>query len=91
MPYVLARCSTGFAPFRNGFRASSSDRARREIDIKAKRTIAGADTTGLRSFAEQHPRVPLAVACLAPEPQRLGEVRVLPYRQLLAEVAELAA
>jgi len=66
-------------------------RLRLAVEIKAKRTIAGADTTGLRSFAEQHPRVPLAVACLAPEPQRLGEVRVLPYRQLLAEVAELAA
>jgi hypothetical protein len=56
------------------------------VEIGSGGRIVGADISGLRAFSEQHPEVPLAVACLAPEPYDLGGVRILPYRQLLAEV-----
>ena len=50
------------------------------MEIKAKRTVAGADLSGLRSFAQAHPRVRRLVVAEVAEPYRLGEVDVLPYR-----------
>ncbi len=37
------------------------------VVIKSKRTISGANVTGLRSFAEAHPKVPCVVVCPAPQ------------------------
>ena len=65
-------------------------RLRLAVEIKSKSKIAGADMSGLRAFSEQHPGVSLAVACLAPEPYDLAGARVLPYRQLLDQVAKLS-
>ncbi len=55
-------------------------------EIKAKRVVVGADLRGLRSFHEEHPRVPALVACEVPEAHRLGEVRVLPYQAFFDEL-----
>jgi predicted AAA+ superfamily ATPase len=53
------------------------------VDIKSRETISGADVTGLRSFADAHPKVPCAVVCLAPHEHQLGETRVMPYQTFL--------
>lgn len=50
------------------------------MEIKAGRRVAGADLSGLRSFAEAHPRVPRVVASEAPEEHVLSGVAILPYR-----------
>jgi predicted AAA+ superfamily ATPase len=55
-------------------------RLRLAVEVKAKKTVAGADLSGLRSFAEAHPDVRRVVVAEAPEPYRLGDVDVLPYR-----------
>ena len=60
------------------------------IEIKCKQRVAGADTSGLRSFHEAHPKVPTCIVSLAPEPYELGGgVRVLPYAQFLTEFERL--
>lgn len=41
------------------------------VEIKSSRTVAGADLEGLRSFADEHPRVPRFVVTPAAEPHRL--------------------
>jgi hypothetical protein len=51
--------------------------------------IAGADLTGLRAFSDEHPRVPRAVVCDAPEPFQLEGVRILPWRTFLEELPRL--
>lgn len=53
------------------------------VEIKSRKTIAGADLSGLRSFASAHPGVPCFVTCQAPEEHRLGDVTVLPWQRLL--------
>jgi predicted AAA+ superfamily ATPase len=55
-------------------------RLRLAVEIKAKKTVAGADLSGLRSFAEAHPDVRRVVAAEAPAPYRLGDVDILPFR-----------
>jgi predicted AAA+ superfamily ATPase len=50
------------------------------VEIKSKRTVAGADVSGFRSFRDAHPKVPCVVVARVPEPYRLGDVQVLPYR-----------
>jgi predicted AAA+ superfamily ATPase len=52
-------------------------------EIKTARRIAGADLTGLRSFAEENPRVPRFVVTPAAEPHRLEEVLVTNWRDFL--------
>ena len=56
---------------------------RAAIEIKAKTRVASADLSGLRAFAQAHPRVPLVVVALVPEEHRLGAVDVLPYERFL--------
>jgi len=51
------------------------------LEIKAKKRVVSADLSGLRSFAEAHPRVPCVVLALVPEEYRVGDARVLPYRR----------
>jgi uncharacterized protein len=53
------------------------------VEIKSRKTISGADVTGLRSFAEAHPAVPCVVVCLAPRAHRLTDFQVFPYREFL--------
>ncbi len=53
------------------------------VEIKSKKTISGADLTGLRSFAEAHPKVPCVVVCLAPHAHMQADFRVIPYREFL--------
>jgi predicted AAA+ superfamily ATPase len=59
------------------------------FEIKASRRIAGADLSGLRAFRDDHPEVPLAVICNAPEPFTLDGVRVLPWKAYLEELPGL--
>ncbi len=67
-------------------------RLRVAIEIKAKSRIVGADLSGLRSFAQQHPGVPRVVVSLAPEEFRMdGDVRVMPYQNFLDQLDELVA
>jgi len=51
------------------------------LEIKAKKRVVSADLSGLRSFADAHPRVPCVVLALVPEEYRVGDARVLPYRR----------
>jgi hypothetical protein len=51
----------------------------------------GADLTGLRSFGEAHPQVPRMVVAQVPEPYRLGDVSVVPYREFLGRLEALVA
>lgn len=51
------------------------------VEIKAKRRIAGADLSGLRSFAQAHPSVPRVVVCEVPEEHELDATTILPWRR----------
>lgn len=64
-------------------------RLRLALEIKAKRRVAGADLSGLRSFADAHPRVRRVVVAEVPEPYRLGDVDILPYRVFLDQLPRL--
>jgi predicted AAA+ superfamily ATPase len=66
-------------------------RLRLAVEIKAKRTVGGADLSGLRSFAEAHPDVRRVVVAEVAEPYRLGGVDVLPYRMFFSRLARLLA
>jgi predicted AAA+ superfamily ATPase len=56
-------------------------------EIKTRRRIAGADLTGLRSFASEHPKVPRFVVTPNAEPQRLEGVLVTNWRDFLDQFA----
>jgi predicted AAA+ superfamily ATPase len=64
-------------------------RLRLALEIKAKRRVAGADLSGLRSFADAHPGVRRVVVAEVPEPYRLGDVDILPYRVFLDQLPRL--
>jgi predicted AAA+ superfamily ATPase len=64
-------------------------RLRLAVGIKSKKRIAGADLSGLRSFAEVHPRVRRVVVAEVPEAYRFGGVDVLPYRLFLERLPRL--
>jgi predicted AAA+ superfamily ATPase len=53
------------------------------IEIKSTRTVAGADLGGLRSFADEHPKVPRFVVTPAAEPHRQGGTLVTNWRDFL--------
>lgn len=63
-------------------------RLRFAAEIECRATVASADLSGLRSFREAHPTVPVAVVCTAPRPSRIGEVDVLPYADFLDRLPE---
>lgn len=67
------------------------DRLRLAIEIKSTRVISGADVTGLRTFAEQHPGVPRIVVCDAPREHALGDIRVVPWRSFLRDLDDWIA
>ena len=64
-------------------------RLRLAIEIKAKRRVVGADLSGLRSFAEAHPRVRRIVVAEVAEEYRLGSVDILPYRAFFDRLPRL--
>lgn len=64
---------------------------RAAIEIKAKKRIVAADVTGLKSFSAENPKVPLILAAEVPEPWRLGDIEVLPYRSFLERLPEWIA
>jgi predicted AAA+ superfamily ATPase len=64
-------------------------RLRLAVEIKAKKTVAGADLSGLRSFGQAHPRVRRVVVSEVPEPYRLADVDVLPYRTFFQRLPRL--
>lgn len=55
-------------------------------EIKSRKTISGADLTGLRSFADVHPGVPCVVVCQAPQAHSLAGVEIIPYREFLLKL-----
>lgn len=58
-------------------------------EIKARKTVAGADLSGLRSFGAAHPGVRRVVVAEVPEAYRLGDVEVLPYGSFLDRLPRL--
>jgi predicted AAA+ superfamily ATPase len=56
-------------------------------EIKSGRTVSSADLSGLRSFAEAHPKVPRAVVATVPETFRVGDVDVLPWSEFFARLS----
>jgi len=62
---------------------------RAAYEIKAGRRIVRADLTGLRSFREEHPKVPCGVICDAPEEYEIDGMRVLPWREYLQRLPAL--
>jgi predicted AAA+ superfamily ATPase len=59
------------------------------LEIKAKKRIAGADLSGLRSFSEAHPDVPRGIIAEVPEEFELEGCRVLPYQQWLSDMEHI--
>ena len=59
------------------------------IEIRASASVSGADLSGLRSFRQVHPEVPLTVVSTAPEPFTLDGVDILPWRQFFERLPEL--
>lgn len=55
-------------------------RLRLAVEIKSKKRIGTADLSGLRSFADAHPRVRRVVVAEVPEEYELAKVTILPYR-----------
>jgi predicted AAA+ superfamily ATPase len=56
------------------------------VEIKSRRNVVGADTEGLRSFADAHPGVPQVVVAPVPEPFELGGIEVMPPQKFLGEL-----
>jgi predicted AAA+ superfamily ATPase len=50
------------------------------VEIKAKRRIAGADLSGLRSFGQAHPKVPRVVVCEVAEAYEVDGTEIVPWR-----------
>lgn len=59
-------------------------RIRLAAEIKAKQHPSGADCSGLRSFTQAHPDVPLMLVATVPEEYRIGNVDVLPFERFFA-------
>jgi predicted AAA+ superfamily ATPase len=55
-------------------------------EIKSSARVSGGDLSGLRSFADAHPRVPLYVVSEVADEYRLAGVRVVPYRLFFQEL-----
>lgn len=55
------------------------------VEIKAKRRIAGADLSGLRSFAQAHPAVPRVVVCEVTEEHEIEGTEVVSWRKFFEE------
>ncbi len=58
-------------------------RLRLAAEMKAQRRVSSADLSGLRSFADAHPKVPRLVVAEVPAAHRLGEIDVLPWKMFL--------
>ncbi|HUX20646.1 MAG TPA: DUF4143 domain-containing protein [Spirochaetia bacterium] len=59
------------------------------IAITDSTSISGADLSGLRSFRQVHPNVPLTVVCTAPESSLLDGVAIIPWRHFFEPLPEL--
>ena len=55
------------------------------VEIKSTQRVAGADLTGLRSFAEENPGVPRFVVTPSAKPHRLEDVLVTNWRDFLEQ------
>lgn len=55
------------------------------VGIKSTQRVAGADLTGLRSFAEENPGVPRFVVTPSAKPHRLEDVLVTNWRDFLEQ------
>lgn len=53
------------------------------IEAKAKRNVSPQDLKGLLAFAEEKAVRNLVCACLEPRPRRVGDIRILPWRDFL--------
>ncbi|MEW6185143.1 MAG: ATP-binding protein [Thermodesulfobacteriota bacterium] len=58
-------------------------------EIKSTTQVSGSHLSGLRSFRQDHPEVPLHVVALVEHRYRLDEVQVLPWKEYLVELKGL--
>jgi predicted AAA+ superfamily ATPase len=58
-------------------------------EIKSSPVIEGTHTSGLRSFAEEHPEARLMVVCTAERPYSIKGIAALPWQQYLEELRTL--
>lgn len=59
------------------------------FEIKATAAIAGPHLSGLRSFREEHPRVPCGVICMAPHPYEIDRIKILPWALYLSRLSDM--
>jgi uncharacterized protein len=63
------------------------NKIRLAVEIKSRKSVTGADITGMRSFSKAHPKVPCVVVSLAPQAYKLDHIQVLPYGEFLPNLA----
>lgn len=61
------------------------------IEFKSRSTVSGADLSGLRSFHGDYPEVPCFIVCTAPEGFQLDFAKILPWREYLASLPQVAS
>ena len=61
------------------------------FEIKSTTQVTGSHLSGLRSFRQEHPRVPLHVIARVEHAYRLNEVLVLPWKEYLQNLRGLLA
>jgi predicted AAA+ superfamily ATPase len=59
------------------------------FEIKSTPHIAGTHLSGLRSFREEHPKVPCAMICTAPHAFEIDKIRILPWRDYSEKLRKL--
>jgi predicted AAA+ superfamily ATPase len=64
------------------------EKLRLGVEIKFKNRVVGADLSGLRSFSEVEPEVPLVAVTTAQQSYRIGPVEVLPWGEYFDRIHE---
>lgn len=57
------------------------------FEIKAKKMVGGVDFSGLRSFRDDNPKIPVFIICEAEESYSEGEVEILPWKKYLRRLS----
>jgi len=58
-------------------------------ECKSTANISAADLTGLRSFSQTHPNIPLHIVAPVREPRKIGAVSILSPLDALAQIRSL--
>lgn len=59
------------------------------IEIKSTSNISGAHLSGIRTFKEENPKVPIYIVCTAENTYELNKVKILPWRNYLKLLHDL--